>query len=738
MDDELVLQFLKFTKVDERWKDLILGRATLMRRVKEALPELDWREYVEDKELAENLLVVLKFFEMNAITKRLQAAFISDDELMAALATVVKEPKWQVTVGREKAQNLLYVVQFFDLNNVSKPWQDSIIHNDVYDTQRATLAAVLVKEAQWRESVGAERAEDLLHIIHFCDGNNLKKESLYSIISNDALMARVATSIKKPNYQDIVGTEKAEDLLLSVRFCECNNLSEDWLDWIIGHADVMAALANVLKKQEWGGIIGEKKATDLLLVLSFLRYTDEIARWLPIVLENGTLMVRFAAATVEWRRKDETRMKRNAKKIMTAIQFLVLNGVAKTWQDVILHNFDSSLSLARVVDKHDFQGIVGAEKAANMVHVVHFCACNSISKSWLDCIIKRDDIIATLANAFTKPQWQGIVQKERIANLMLMVDFLYRTEDIGKWLRLMLEDDDLMVKVAAVMRKLRDEERIGLSMDAENVLLVLHFLESNKVKEGWQNLILCSLDLVDNLATILKTLGWHNFMLDENANYLPNCLPDARSIFKAFSYAEPEEIKVLIIGQLPLTDRNLTSGLAFSANCCKKGFLNPSGSHILAVHKSLKIAGVLKENYRYDFSHEDWARNGVLLLNLALTITERGGSNISDVNKHFDIWNEFWKDFIADWIANRKSDNKIFVMCWGSSSAAVWGEVLSQKATFVKHKKLLTLRSDHPTRPGDQGNFLNETPQHFRLINECYPGIFNILKRKKIETNKHK
>ena len=738
MDDELVLQFLNFTKVDERWKDLILGTANLMRRVKEALPELDWREYVEDKELAENLLVVLKFFEMNAITKRLQAAFISDDELMAALATVVKEPMWQGIVGREKAQNLLYVVQFFDLNNVSKPWQDSVIHNAAYDTLRATLAAILVKEPKWREPVGAERAEDLLHIIYFCEGNKVKKECLYSIISNNALMATAATSIKKPNYQDIVGAKKAEDLLLSVTFCECNKLSADWLDWIIGHADVMAALASVSKKQEWVGIIGKKKATDLLLVLNFLRYTDEITRWLPIILENGTLMVRFAAATEEWRRKDEIRMKQNAKKIMNTLQFFVLNGVAQRWQDLILHNPDSALSLGRVLDKHDLQGNVGATKAENIVHVVHFCTCNSISKSWLDCIIKRDDVLATLANAFTKPQWQGIVEKERIANLTLMVDFLYRSEDLGKWLRLLLEDDDLMVKVAALMRKLRDKERIGLSMNAENFLLALHFLEFNKVKEGWQNLILCSLDLVGSLATILKTLSWDDFMSDENANYLPNCLPDARSIFKAFSYAEPDAIKALIIGQFPLTDRNLTSGLAFSANCCKKGFLYSTGSHILAVHKSLKIAGLLKQDYRYDFSHEDWARNGVLLLNLALTITERRGNDISEVNKHFDIWNEFWKDFVADWIAKRKSDNTLFVMCWGSSSTAVWGEVLRQKATFGKHKKLLTLRSDHPTRPGDQGNFLNETPQHFQMINECYPGIFNILKRKTIANNEDK
>ena len=731
MDGDLVLEFLKSTNVHERWKYLILSNANLTRRVKEAVPFVDWKEYAENTELAENLLVGLQFFEMNAITKCLQAAFISDNGLMATLATVVKEPKWQVIVGPEEAQNLLNVVKFLELNGVSETWRDSVIHNDAYD-MGATLAAVLMKEPKWEESVGVEKAEVLLHLINFCEGNNVKKECLYSIISNDALMAKLVTVIKKPEYQDIVGAKKAEDLFLLVRFCECNNLSEDWLNWIIRRGDVVAALANVLKKPEWVGIIGEKKTTDLLHVLTFLHYTDEIARWLPTVLENGTLMVRFAAATAEWRRKDETRIKRNAKKIMTAIQFLVSNGVAQTWQDVILHNFDSSLSLARVVDKHDFQGIVGAEKAENMVHVVHICACNSISKSWLDCIIKRDDIIATLANAFTKPQWQGIVQKERIANLMLMVDFLYRTEDIGKWLRLMLEDDDLMVKVAAVMRKLRDEERIGLSMDAENVLLVLHFLEFNKVKEGWQNLILCSTDLVDSLATLLKTLGWHNFMLDENDNYLQNCLPDARSIFEAFSYAEPEEIKVLIIGKSPLTDRNLSSGLAFSANCCEARFLDSTGSHILAVHKSLKIAGVLREDQCYDVSHEDWARNGVLLLNLALTITERGGSNISDVNKHFDIWNEFWKDFVADWIAKRKSDNKIFVMCWGRSSAAVWGEVLSQKATFGKHKKLLTLRSDHPTRPGDKGNFLNETPQHFQMINECYPGIFHIIKKEEI------
>eukprot|EP00112_Aurelia_sp_Birch-Aquarium-sp1_P018796 Seg454.4 transcript_id=Seg454.4/GoldUCD/mRNA.D3Y31 product="Uracil-DNA glycosylase" protein_id=Seg454.4/GoldUCD/D3Y31 len=738
MNDDMVLQFLMFTEVHERWEDLILGNANLLRRVKEVLPNLNWKEYVRDKNLAENLLLVIQFFEMNGIRKRLQDMFISDDDgLMAALATVIKEPNWQVIVGNEKAKNLLYVVQFLELNDVSKAWQDLVIHNDTSDELQATLAAILVKEPKWREFVGEERAANLLHILHFCEGNNVRKDWLYWIISNDGLMATLVNVIKNPVYQDIVGTKKAEDLLHLLRFCECYKVSTPWLDWIIKHGDVMAAMATELKKPDWQGRIGEKRAETLLLTLHFLHYTKNIQKWLPLVFENGILMVRLETAIAKWRQEDETKMTQNAKNIMTALHFLVSNGVVQTWENLILHNTDFASSLARVLKKGAWQGIVGAVKAENLLQVVHFCACNGISQTWLNCIIQCDDVMATFATVFTKPQWQGIVEKGRIANLMLIVDFLYHIDDLRKRLRWMVVDGNFMVKMAAVATKWLDEDRIGLSMNAENVLLVLHFLEFNKVKEGWQNLILYNLDLIDSLATILKRLGWDNFMLDKNANYLPNYLPDARSIFKAFSYAEPEKIRVVMIGMSPLADRDLTTGLAFSANCCKEGFLN-TGKWILTVHRSLKIAGLLSEDSCYDYSHEDWARNGVLLVNAAFTITEQAGNDIrddiSDVGKHFDIWNEFWKAFLADWIAKCESDHKVFVMCWGS--AAVWREMLSlcERETFGKHMKFITLQSDHPTWPGEQGNFLNETPQHFQIINECYPGIFNISKRKTIST----
>eukprot|EP00112_Aurelia_sp_Birch-Aquarium-sp1_P015048 Seg3300.2 transcript_id=Seg3300.2/GoldUCD/mRNA.D3Y31 product="Uracil-DNA glycosylase" protein_id=Seg3300.2/GoldUCD/D3Y31 len=735
MDDDMVLHFLKCTKVHERWKDLILGNDNLLCRVKEVLQSLDWKEYVEDKKLAENLLLVIQFFEMNGIRKRLQDIFTSDDDgLMAALATVIKEPKWQVIVGSEEAKNLLYVVQFLDLNDVSKAWQDLVIHNDTSDELQATLAAVLVKAPKWREFVGEERAENLLHILHFCEGNNVTKDWFYWIISNDGLMATLVHVIKKPVYQDIVGKKRAEDLLHVLRFfCECYKLNTRWFDWFIEHSDVMAAMATVLKKLDMQGGIGETRPSTLMHALYFLHYTNDIQKWLPLIVENAIPILRLGRAVAKWCQEDETKMIRNAKNIMTALHFLVLNEVQQTWQDLILNNIDFASSLARVLKEDNWQGIVGAVKAENLLQVVHFCASNGISKSWLDSTIKRDDVMASLATMFTKPQWQGIVEKGKIANLMLIVDFLYHIDDLGKWLRFMLEDGNLMVKMAAVIRKWLDKAQIGFNMNAENVLLVLHFLKFNKVKEGWQNLILYNLDLVGSLATILKKLGWDNFMFDENANYLPNYLPDARSIFKAFSYAEPEKIKVVMIGMSPLADRDLTTGLAYSANCCKEGFRN-TGKWMRTVHRSLKIAGILSEDYSYDFSHEDWARNGVLLVNAAFTITEQAENEIIDARKHSHMWNEFLKDFLADWIAKCESDHKIFVMCWGT--AAVWSETLSlcEKEPFGEHMKFITLRSDHPTWPGEYGNFLNETPQHFKIINEFYPGIFDISKRKKIST----
>ena len=420
---------------------------------------------------------------------------------------------------------------------------------------------------------------------------------------------------------------------------------------------------------------------------------------LPPINSNDNLIVRLAAVLENSSRKDGSCIKQNVEIITRVLYFLVSNGITVEIQDRILYNLDLVVSFATVIEK-------GPEKIKNLLFVMRFFERNDISKDWLDWIIQDDNRMARLATDIFVSSSDG---------------------EIGKY------------KVVKIM-------------SAEL------FLERNNVKSGWQDLILKNFELATELGTVLGKLGGGKFSKEGSGVYLQDgenvYLPDSNSIFKAFSYAEPDDIKVVIIGTSPLRNRDLATGLAFSTDCSEEALQSSIGHSIWKVHQSLKIAGILSTDYNYDCSHEEWATNGVLLLNASLTMTEwtegdEKSRNYIEMHRHCGEWEKFMKRLLKEWIDRRKSDHKVFVMCWGYADRdfnryadEIWRGALNPvsnglwvRATSEKLKNLITLHSDHPTWPREPSNtFLYETPQQFQMVNECYPGIFNISSKKPIGT----
>ena len=121
-------------------------------------------------------------------------------------------------------------------------------------------------------------------------------------------------------------------------------------------------------------------------------------------------------------------------------------------------------------------------------------------------------------------------------------------------------------------------------------------------------MILCNDHLTIQLGDIIDNLQDH-------------FTPKRHKISNAFSYAEPSTIRVVIIGTSPAATDNIASGLAFSSDRNERQFRKKQA--VPRVHEALRGSRRAEngENLtEYYCGHQEWAKNGVLLLNAALTI----------------------------------------------------------------------------------------------------------------------
>lgn len=172
--------------------------------------------------------------------------------------------------------------------------------------------------------------------------------------------------------------------------------------------------------------------------------------------------------------------------------------------------------------------------------------------------------------------------------------------------------------------------------------------------------------------------------------------PPRPLLFNAFNQCSFEDCKVVIIGQDPYPTPGDAVGMSFSARRNSKNkYGHPNVPKSLAnIYKELKrdpeIFFRTVEN-GYDFDHPDlvnWARQGVLLLNTALTVrTENSGS-------HMKIWKNF-TSYIVDYINTNKTHPVIF-MLWGRDA-----EKMSPLITVKMHHKLTC---KHPVGMGTKKN----------------------------------
>ena len=131
-----------------------------------------------------------------------------------------------------------------------------------------------------------------------------------------------------------------------------------------------------------------------------------------------------------------------------------------------------------------------------------------------------------------------------------------------------------------------------------------------------------------------------------NAEYkrAPIC-PSQKNVFKAFKLCPYDKLKVVMLDQDPFPQKGVATGILFGNN---KEFIEENLSPSLQIIKEAVINFEIPHNHiTFDNSLESWAKQGILMINSALTVEmNRIGSHVM-----------LWRPFIAD-LLKRLSDNE--------------------------------------------------------------------------------
>ncbi len=175
--------------------------------------------------------------------------------------------------------------------------------------------------------------------------------------------------------------------------------------------------------------------------------------------------------------------------------------------------------------------------------------------------------------------------------------------------------------------------------------------------------------------------------LDEERKLGKTIYPPKDEIFAALNLTPFDQVKVVIIGQDPYHGPNQAHGLSFSV---KKGVKTPPS--LVNIYKELhEDMGI---NIPQHGNLENWARQGVLLLNNVLTVEHsKAGSH------HKQGWEKFTDKIIE--VLNEKKENLVFIL---------WGSPAQKKAAAVNEKKHFVLKSVHPSPLSSYRGFFGSKP----------------------------
>ena len=184
--------------------------------------------------------------------------------------------------------------------------------------------------------------------------------------------------------------------------------------------------------------------------------------------------------------------------------------------------------------------------------------------------------------------------------------------------------------------------------------------------------------------------------------------PQMPLLFRAFELVEPEKVRVVILGQDPTPQKDKATGVAFH--------VEKPRSVPAVLHMFLEVAF---EGFPVDLDKGnvmEWARQGVLLLNTALTCPHKPPNEADEEDRYkYRSHSKIWEAFTISLIKH------IEVKTAGPSVWLLWGREAKKFSTYI-NKKQLIIEGGHPSptgtaKHGDSffgGNYFNGANQFLR------------------------
>lgn len=178
-----------------------------------------------------------------------------------------------------------------------------------------------------------------------------------------------------------------------------------------------------------------------------------------------------------------------------------------------------------------------------------------------------------------------------------------------------------------------------------------------------------------------------------NIYKVKSCEPSYSNIFKAFNITPYNELKIISLAQDPYPQKGVSTGICF-ANNKDAVELSPS---LQVLKESIIDFGIPHYCVNFDPSLEEISRQGVLLLNSALTV------ETNKIGSHTDIW----RPFISNLLKNLSIWNPGLIYI-------LWGNVAKTFKHFIG-KNNIVYTMPHPAYYARTGTSI--PPEFFKEIN---------------------
>lgn len=158
----------------------------------------------------------------------------------------------------------------------------------------------------------------------------------------------------------------------------------------------------------------------------------------------------------------------------------------------------------------------------------------------------------------------------------------------------------------------------------------------------------------------------------ERATHRNEVYPASSEMFAAFHLTALEKIKVVILGQDPYPNPGQATGLCFSV---PKNLRPPTS--MVNIHAAMRFDGLTPPE------HGDltgWAKQGVFLLNTALTVPRNGQG------RHVSAWKPF-TDAVIRLVSDREGPPIVFVL---------WGRKAQKKKGLINTDRHGLIEAPHP------------------------------------------